>query len=172
MSRRHLPRTWLLTDPRMGEGLWATLDRLPPGSGVILRRWDDALAARVRGIARRRGLLFIVAGTPRDARRLRADGVHMGSRPRPAPDLLLTASAHNRRELVAAERAGAALVFVSPLFATRSHPGTPALGRVRFGLLVREARVAVAALGGMTAETRGIPGAYGWGAIDAWLAAD
>lgn len=176
MRARHLPRhwpdTWLLTDPRMGEGLWPALERLPRGAGVILRHDLDALAARVRAVARRRGLLFVVAGHPRDARRLRADGVHLGSKRTKRTATLTTASAHDRRELVAARRAGAALVFVSPVFATRSHPSAAALGVVRLGLLIRGSGVAVAALGGMDArrfhKARAV-GACGWGAIDAWL---
>ena len=172
MRRRHLPRTWLLTDPRMGDALWPALERLPRGSGVVLRHYDDALATRVRAVTRRRGLWLVVAGDARDARRLRAEGVHIGVRGRGGGGLT-TASAHNVRELVAARRAGAHLVFVSPVFATRSHPGAATLGPVRFELLVRGAGVAVAALGGMSADCFGrLPGAYGWGAIDAWLTPD
>jgi thiamine monophosphate synthase len=45
-----------------------------------------------------------------------------------------TAPAHDRRELIAAKRAGAHLVLLSPVFATRSHPGQNSLGVIRFGL--------------------------------------
>ncbi len=40
MRARHpstLPRLWLMTDERLGEGLWAALAALPHGSGVIFR---------------------------------------------------------------------------------------------------------------------------------------
>ena len=71
-----------------------------------------------------------------------------------------------------AERRGADAVFVSPVFATRSHPGARGLGVVRFGLLVRGCPVPVVALGGMDARrfrrVRGL-GAYGWAGIDAWM---
>lgn len=155
MRRRQLPETWYLTDPRVGDDLWNALARLPPGSGVVFRHGElppaarAGLLARVRAVARRRRLVLVVRGSAAD----------------------FTASAHNRAELVRARRAGALLVFVSPVFATRSHPSARVLGRVRFGLLVRGARVAVAALGGMTARryTSLRPfGAVAWGAIDAW----
>jgi thiamine-phosphate pyrophosphorylase len=72
---------------------------------------------------------------------------------------------------VAAIRAGADALFVSPVFATRSHPGAPALGRARLGLLIRGLRIPVIALGGMdrrrAASLRAL-GVHGWAAIDAW----
>ena len=186
MRRRQLhptcPETWFFTDPRLGDGLWGALDRLPSGSGIVVRHYDlprterAALIGRIRTIARRRRLILVVAGSAQDALRLRADGIHhpthapkrSASLPQPR---LVTAAAHNRAELVAARRAGASLVFLSPVFPTRSHPGARTLGPVRFGLLAREAGVAVAALGGMTARRhRRLRrfGAIGWGAIDAW----
>jgi len=63
-------------------------------------------------------------------------------------------------------------VFVSPVFATRSHPGARALGPIRFALMVRGLPIPVIALGGMTAKRARrlqLLGASGWAAIDAWL---
>lgn len=174
MRARHrlppkLPGTWLFTDERQGAALWTALDRLPRGAGVVFRHYrspDRAeLARRVRAVCRRRGLLFVVAGSVRLARAWRADGAH-GRFPG-----ALTAPAHDCAELVAARRAGVRLAFLSPLFATRSHPGARPLGRLRFGQLARQARVAVAALGGVSAaDWRRLKnlGASGWGAIDSW----
>jgi thiamine-phosphate pyrophosphorylase len=166
MRRRHpsLPAIWLMTDPRMGESLWPALERLPRGSGVVFRHYGvpgrEALFERVAKIARRRGLVLVAA----DLRGSRH--VHNGRHRGPG---LRTAAAHSRREAIQAIRAGADLLFVSPVYATRSHPGARTLGRVRFGLLVRGLPVPVIALGGMTrARMTGLPGARGWAAIDAW----
>jgi thiamine-phosphate pyrophosphorylase len=76
------------------------------------------------------------------------------------------------RELRLAEAAGARLLFLSPLFATRSHPGAAALGPRRFAELAARARRPVIALGGVTQKH--VPlvqrlGAYGWAGVDAWL---
>jgi thiamine-phosphate pyrophosphorylase len=168
-ARHRLPAVWLFTDERQGERLWAALERLPRGAGVVFRHYRHpdraALAARVRAVCRRRGLLFVVAGPARLARRWRADGSH-GRHPG-----ALTAPAHDVAELVAARRAGAALAFLSPLLPTRSHPGAPALGPRRFGLAARRRGLAVAALGGVAPRHRALlrlAGAAGWGAIDAW----
>lgn len=178
MRARHLPlpRLWLLTDERQGDALWSALDRLPRGAGVIVRHYSLAgparlaLIARVRRITRRRGLVLVLAGDARLATRCRADGVYQASR-RGRP-LLEIATAHDRAELVAAARAEAAAVLLSPAFPTRSHPGARVLGPLRFGLLARDAGLPVIALGGMTSEKarRLAPlGADGWAAIDGWI---
>lgn len=178
MRRRHpLPKLWLMTDERQGESLWRALDRLPRGSGVVFRHYGldkterQTLFRKVRMVARRRGLMLILAGSPVEARVWGADGVHGRSPARTA--LLRTAPAHCIREIRAAERAGADLVFVSPVFPTRSHPDAAMLGKAGFSRLARLARVPVIALGGMTParmeELRG-SGAYGWAAIDYWSA--
>jgi thiamine-phosphate pyrophosphorylase len=170
MKRRQpLPRLWLMTDERQGEGLWAALDRLPRGAGIVFRHYGlrpaerRCLFERVRKIAARRRLLLLAAG----AQPLPGDGRHGA----PTRRGLASASVHDLRALKAAERAGVHLVFLSPVFATRSHPGGKTLGRVRFGMVARHARVPVIALGGVGAR-RGRSlralGAYGWGAIDAW----
>ena len=171
-----LPRLWLMTDERQSDALWTALRRLPRGAGVIFRHYAtppaerQALYERVAKEARRRRLLLVLGGTPAQALAWRADGAH-GRSPhrRPAGAMLRTAPAHDVPELMAAARAGADLILLSPVFATRSHPGAPALGRSRFGLLARTTNTPIVALGGMTAKrTRRLPGAYGWAAIDAW----
>jgi thiamine-phosphate pyrophosphorylase len=168
MARRH-PRLWLMTDERQGDGLWAALERLPPGAGIVFRHYAlspaprRALFAKVKAIARRRRLALVVAGSPLPG----GDGVHnrRGAGIR-------TASAHTFRELRAAERAGADLVFLSPVYATRSHPQARPLGPRRLALIAHQARVPVIALGGMNADRfRTLGGAYGWAGIDAWSSA-
>jgi thiamine-phosphate pyrophosphorylase len=156
-----------MTDERMGDAIWPALARLPRGSGVVFRHYATppaerrALFRRVARIARARGLV-LVAARP-DWRWPHRHGMRATG--------LVTMPAHDRREAVAAIRAGADLLFVSPVFATRSHPGAPHLGRVRFGLMARDLPVPVIALGGMDAQRfaglRAL-GAHGWAAIDAW----
>ena len=83
-----------------------------------------------------------------------------------------TASAHSLAEARGAVRRGANAVFVSPVFATQSHPGGAALGVKRAERIARAVRVPVIALGGMDARRfRGLRGFYGWAAIDAWRGA-
>lgn len=177
MTRRQpLPRLWLMTDERQGEALWRALDRLPRGAGVVFRHHRlaaaprRALFARVKGIARRKRLLLLLAGPPPLARHWGADGSHG---PGPAGRSLRTASVHSIPELRAAEDAGAVLVFVSPVFPTRSHGDARTLGRIGLADFARRTRLPVIALGGITAaRARSLKqsGVYGWAAIDAWSA--
>ncbi|KTT75271.1 thiamine phosphate synthase [Sphingomonas endophytica] len=169
MRARH-PICWLMTDERLGDGLWDALERLPRGAGVVFRHHATPsgerrrLFAKVARVARARGLVLVRAG----AVRMRGEqGVH---KRRGAG--LVTWPAHDRREAVAAVRAGARVVFVSPLFATRSHPGAPALGKARAATIARGLPVTAIALGGMDArrwrDVRAL-GFDGYAAIDAWL---
>jgi thiamine-phosphate pyrophosphorylase len=153
-----------MTDERQGEGLWEALERLPKGSGVVFRHYSLArterrkLFDRVRRLARRRRLLVLgEAG-------LRGEGTHGGR-----GGGFRSASAHGLGELKTAERKGAKLIFLSPAYPTRSHPGARALGPVRFGLIAGQARVPVIALGGVDGrKARRLPHIYGWAGIDAW----
>ncbi|WP_404711033.1 thiamine phosphate synthase [Sphingomonas sp. MMS24-J13] len=178
MAFRHpLPRLWLMTDERIGDSLWPALASLPRGAGVIFRHYATPAPERrrlfeaVRAITRRRRLMLILAGSPRDAIAWRADGAHGRSRHvARSSRLVRTAPAHDTGELIAAIRAGVDLIFLSPVFLTRSHPGQRALGPVRFGLAAAPSTTPIIALGGMT--PRGFQqlerlGAYGWAAIDA-----
>ncbi len=172
MPKRHhpLPPIWFMTDERLGDDLWPALAALPMGkAGIIFRHYATpdpqrrALFEAVRRMARSRRLMLVLADTPQRARGWRAEGSHgrhVGA---------LTAPVHNVPEVRAAERAGAQLLFLSPLFATRSHAGAKPLGRVRFGLIAQQSRRPIIALGGMTAArfaTLTSSKLYGWAAID------
>ncbi|GAA4828908.1 thiamine phosphate synthase [Sphingosinicella ginsenosidimutans] len=169
-----LPRRWMMTDERMGDGLPAALDRLPAGSGIVFRHYRlgeaerRALFETVRARACRRGQLLLLAGPAETARLWGADGSH-GRGP---GEGLRTAPAHDLAELRQAEAAAAALVFLSPVFATRSHAGARPIGVDGFATLAAATSLPVVALGGMN-EARGAElmarGAYGWAGIDAWL---
>jgi thiamine-phosphate pyrophosphorylase len=181
MPARHssiLPSLWLMTDERMGEALLRSIVALPKGSGVVFRHYGLALAERrslfrrVRRIARARRLRLLLADQPQIAWAWGADGVHgrVAMAKRALPGQLKSAPVHNPRERIAAERAGADMIFASPVFATRSHPQARGLGPVQFGLMVRGCRIPIIALGGMTAKRAKALKAFGivgWAAIDA-----
>ena len=169
--RQPLPRLWLMTDERQGEALFGAIERLPRGAGIVFRHYSLppserlALWKRVRAAARGQRHLLIAAGPPLPGARGSHNRRGCGIR---------TASAHNLRELRAAERAGVDLVFLSPVFATRSHPGAKPLGAARFASLARLAQVPVVALGGMTAGRARtlLPGGCAWAGIDAFQQLD
>jgi thiamine-phosphate pyrophosphorylase len=156
-GNRGLPPLWLFTDSvRLPNPLPAAA-RLPPGlAGVVFRHDGNpdraALGRKLARICRARRIALVVAGDARLAAALGA-GMHLrGGRWPGAVRLrrgLVTSSAHGAVEVRRAARAGADLVFLSPIFATASHPGAAALGTVRWSLLARRAGLAVAALGGI-----------------------
>ncbi len=157
-----------MTDERIGDGLWAALRRLPRGAGVVFRHNATpaserrALFRRVMRVAQARGLVVVRAG---DRAGAGEDGIHGTARGRG----LRTAPAHDRREAVTAVRRGADVLFVSPVFATRSHPAAEALGARKARRIARGLPVTAIALGGMDARRfRKCTGFDGWAAIDAW----
>ena len=170
-TRQTLPKIWLMTDRRMGKALWSAIERVPRGGGVVLRhhRSELVLSKQVAETCATRGLMLAVAG---DAALARSIGAAMVHNPAGEADgLLLSRSVHDVDEAQAARNAD--LIFVSPVFATASHPGNAGLGLERAMELARLSGVPAIALGGMDAE-RGEAairvGFYGWAAIDAWLA--
>lgn len=166
----HAPAIWLVSDARNDARLEHTLTRLPRGSGIVFRHYHllpaerHARFRRLAAVARRHGHRVVLAGTARAARRWRADGRYGGPVGGRAAGLNLV-TAHSLREIGQARRAGADAVVISPVFATRSHPGARPLGPLRFRLLAARAGLPVIALGGMTAgKARQIGTA--WAAID------
>lgn len=168
-----LPGLWLVSDARNDARLEATLARLPRGSGLVFRHYHLDPAARRRRfarlarIARRFGHRVVLAGSQAEARAWGADGAYGAPRVlgRQTGGLRLV-TAHSLREIAVANRAGADAVLLSPVFATRSHPGAWTLGRVRFRLLAVRALVPVIALGGVdTARARMLRWKK-WAAID------
>jgi thiamine-phosphate pyrophosphorylase len=172
------PREWLMTDERIGERLWEAVDRLPPGAGIVLRHHETSthervmLARRMADLCRQRRLILAISRDVALAELLSAQLVH-----NPANDpgvLPFSRSAHSAEESRTGCELGASLIFLSPLFPTRSHPGEEPLARVEARAIVAGCPVPVIALGGMNRarfEEVRRDGFYGWAGIDAWLSA-
>jgi len=169
-SNQPLPRLWLMTDERQGEGVLDAVARLPEGAGIVFRHYRLPEVARRDLFERVRAAhpgLLLLAGPAALADRWGADGRHgrgqgLG---------LKSAPVHDYAEIRAAERNGADLLFLSPVFATASHPGAKTLGVARFAWLARRTPLPVIALGGMNAargQRLASFGAYGWAGIDAF----
>lgn len=163
-GKRKLPPLILMTDPARAPDPAVALARAPKGAAVIYRAYGLSPAysdlAQLLRMARRKGVRLLIAGNLRAA----ADGAHLPEyiirqstkcmfARRDRPDFLVTAAAHSESAVIAAARAGADAVLISPVFPTRSHPGAKPLGAVRFARLATIARahgLAVYALGGIT----------------------
>jgi len=167
-----LPRLWLMTDERGGDPV-AIARVLPKGSGIVFRHHATRGAARrrlfdeVRRVARARRLVLFLAGPPMQALAWRADGAH--HRSLLVSKGLRSVAVHNCRERVLAQRVGANLIFVSPVFATVSHPGKTPLGAIRLGMLIGAQRRQAIVVGGLNAgsfKRLNRMKVFGWAAID------
>lgn len=113
----------------------------------------------LRELAEEAGAFFVVNGDAMAASVLEAEGLHLpasaagvaAARAKLPDGVAVGASCHSPAEL--SRSAGADWVFVSPVFATASKPGTVPLGVERFGELIARGRAPAYALGGVTAAT-------------------
>jgi thiamine-phosphate pyrophosphorylase len=158
------------TDPTRTPDPLAVAQTLPRGAGVVFRAFGapDALV-RGQALARlcaRRGLVFMVGADAALAVRLRADGVHLPERLARRKGairalrsrFLVTAAAHGLPAALAARRAGAQALVVSPVFPSRSPSAGRPIGPRGIAILARRAGAPVYALGGVTPVTaRGLP---------------
>jgi len=173
--RNNFAPLWYFTDSQRAPDPLPSIAGLPRLCAGVVFRHDQApnraaLAADVAKLCKSRGIALVVSGDTRLAARIGA-GVHLrGGR---WPDCLrrhglVTSSAHDVAEIRRARRAGAGVIFISPVFASASHPAARGLGPVRWARLARLAGGAAYALGGITgANIRRLPAAFGVGAITA-----
>ncbi|MDF2444991.1 MAG: hypothetical protein K0S46_227 [Moraxellaceae bacterium] len=167
VTAARLPSQYFISpEDRDEAGLLAWLDAaLGKGAQLLLLRAPGLDERRYRELARAclprchaAGARLMLHGDPAHLQVVPADGVHLpfaaleklGQCPGPERGWL-AASVHDLAELRAAERMGVDFVTLSPVQATLSHPGAPAMGWEAFAAIAREARVPVYALGGMTA---------------------
>jgi thiamine-phosphate pyrophosphorylase len=170
-----LPPLFFVTDRERTPDAEAVIRRLSRGCGVIVRTFgeagQEALSMRLATVARRRGLVLLVGADARLAARIGAHGVHLperrariaGALRRAHPRWLITAAAHSLPAAIAARRAGAHAVILSPVFPSRSPSAGRALGPRRFAAIARAAGGPIFALGGVT--TRNAPQLLGSGAV-------
>lgn len=164
----------LFSDDRRGPDILGMAKALPPVPQIpplaVIFRHDsltpDArrhLAMAVRDMVQARGHLFVMARSDLPG----ADGCHAIT----SMGRVRTWPVHNGQERMVAARAGADAGFISPVFATRSHPGARGLGPARAIALAARAPFACLALGGMTTQSaRRLQGTpfQGFGAIGAF----
>jgi thiamine-phosphate pyrophosphorylase len=165
LNEGELPPLVLMTDDDRLPDPCGAAHRLPQGSLIVLRaktrRHREELAGALARIARTQRLFLSIADDPELAARLGADGVHFpetragalfGWRAR-RPEWFVTVSAHSLHAAARAQTLGADAVFLSPVFATKSHPERRALTPLRLRLMTHQLRVPLYALGGIDADT-------------------
>ncbi len=136
----------------------------------------DAFARRLVPLAHARGARVVVNGTPDDALRVGADGVHWTSASLAAASsrpggMLVGASCHSREELARAAMLGVDYALAGPVLATPTHPDAAPLGWDGFARVIEGTRVPVYALGGLVPEdlkTARAHGAHGIALMRGW----
>jgi len=162
---RPLPGLLFLTDPARTTDLLRTAAHLPRGTGVIYRHFGAPnrrqIARKLASIARRRGLILLIAADPRLAEAVRAQGVHWPEAQRSQARrwsgafALQTVSAHSPAALRHAARMGFDAALLSTVFPSDSPSAATPIGALKFQRLARSARLPVYALGGVHADTAG-----------------
>lgn len=162
-----LPTEYLITGEEEDEALFLErLERALVEDGVRLVQLRDksldepaylARAEQALELCRGFGARLLLNGEPGLLEKVDADGIHLTSERlvslerRPiAEGKWLSASTHDRAQLVQAGRLGCDFVTLSPLRTTPSHPEVAPMGWHDFQQLVERAAMPVFALGGMT----------------------
>ena len=158
------PAIWFVTDPKRTPDPVEIARHLPRGAGIVHRHFGERHAIAASGaladIAAERGLVLLIAADETLAERVGAAGVHL---PEWAferapllrfrrPDWLMTGAAHSLR---AAHQIApfVDVVFVSPVFSTRSAGAGRLLGALRLAQIVRACPRPAIALGGVNVDT-------------------
>lgn len=159
-----LPPLLFMTDETRMPNLAAVIETLPSEVGIIFRHYGDVArsetCAKARGLAKERGLLFLVAKDIQLAEAVAADGLHLpeflqGKAPsirHRHPNWLITSAVHGEEAIDKASADIDALIL-SPIFKTQSHQAAKALGVQQASTLAQASFHPVYALGGIAEET-------------------
>lgn len=168
-----LPRIWLFSDVRNRDSLFSSVQTLPRESGIVFRDYNlppferAERFQRLVGLCQECGHVLLVAGTPMPGEALFAVGTHNRETSNWG---IRSCAVHNMNELNRAIRLNADLVFISPVFETRSHPDQRPLGVEEALRIAKIAPMRTFALGGVTQSrfNRYLGGGfYGWAAVSA-----
>ena len=156
-----LPPFFYFTDDQRGGDPLYVAPHLPKGCGIIFRHYNSKkraeLAFYLSKICKKRDLSLFIAKTPELAQEVNAAGCHLPDHRISAlpvlkaqyPQLVFSAACHSERSLLKAQDLGAVFAFLSPLFATRSHPGASSLGVIKAQKIIKDISFPVFALGGV-----------------------
>ncbi|MDG1438478.1 MAG: thiamine phosphate synthase [Emcibacteraceae bacterium] len=165
-----MPRLIFMTDQMAQPYPEDVIDRMPEGSMVILRDYDDEdrydLAKALLYICKSKGIIFLVAGDLTLSLMVEADGIHlpeymMGELPKIRknhPDIIITTAAHSEEAVQNADMHDVYAVLLAPIFPTKSHPETfndksQVIGAGNLNEICKKCKSAIYALGGVNNET-------------------
>jgi thiamine-phosphate pyrophosphorylase len=123
-------------------------------------RWLLQEAFKLKDIAKKNGVLFIINDRVDLAMAVDADGVHLGQDDMPlkyarkllGKDKIIGISANNVEQAIQAEKDGADYVAVSAIFSTPTKPDAPSLGLKSITDIKENVKIPVVAIGGIKHE--------------------
>lgn len=154
---------YLVTDP-MRDHIKVVKEAIAGGIKIVQLRDKFAskkkylkLAQKIRKITKKAGVAFIVNDKVDVAKKVDADGVHLGQKdgnPKKArkilgPDKLIGVSTHNLAEALKAQRDGVDYIAVGNIFETESKPGKKGIGVGELARIRRRMMVPIVAIGGI-----------------------
>ncbi len=173
------------TDRKRCGDLKLAIKNLPKNSAVIFREYDleskerEKLAREIIKACRAKNHKIIIGKDLALARKLRADGVHFSDRDKlplqifnrqnQPQKFIFSFACHNFLSVLKSRQLKADLVFISPIFTTKSHLNAEPLGLGRLSRIIRISKIPVFALGGVNEKnihTLQKLGAQGFGGIE------
>ncbi len=169
--RTKIPYSWYFTSSKNSKTPNFTIKKMPKSIGIIIRPYDlkNKNIKKIINQAKNKSLISLVAGIKH--KEPNADGTHI---PRwmyykPKNTKIISISFHGLKDTRKCLNLRANLVFVSPIFKTSSHVCSKGIGVVKLGLMCRNIKVPVIALGGINDKNikylRSLP-IYGCAGID------
>ena len=159
--RVNIPFLWIVTDEQRAPDPTKIIEKFPKNQniGIIFRHYKSKyrrdIAEELSKLCRLRNYLFFVAEDLNLATKVNASGVHLPrwSKPKRINRRFLTSTTlHSKNEIRNVISSKPSIVFVSPVYSTKSHPEKPPLGPIRAALLAKQIQFGSLsiALGGIT----------------------
>ncbi|MFT6558204.1 thiamine phosphate synthase [Sneathiella sp.] len=174
------PNLFYFTDDQRGADPVKMAEKLPTNTGIIFRHYQTeyraSLAHELSILCKKRKLKLIIAQNPALSKKIRAFGCHLPEYmvqrlpllKHQYPDLYFSVACHSIRQVLQAQKYGANGAFLSPLFPTKSHPGSRVFSPYSLCSARQKLTMPVYGLGGVTNQKgqflKGL-GYSGYGAI-------
>ena len=152
---------------------------------VIFREYDleskdrEEVARKIIKICREKNHKILIGKDLAMARKLRADGIHFSdndklpiqifNRQNLPREFIFSFACHNFLSVLKSHRLKADVIFISPIFITKSHPDVEPLGLMQLSKIIRISKIPIFALGGVNKQNIRIlqkVGAQGFGGVE------
>ena len=154
--QKKIPYTWYLTDPIKTKYPYLTINSLTNNTGIIIRPYNlqnkNNYIKKIIKSAKKKSLIKLIAGTHNQS--ADSDGAHIPKwqYKKPKNMKIISTSVHSLKDIRKCLNLEANIAFISPIFKTSSHKNKKYIGVVRLGLMSRNIKIPVIALGGINDE--------------------